>query len=222
MVGFCLVHRNRHRWTLPLISKWAVHNIKQNLTCTNICISSQYRECLLTSSTSHLCFDSYLNLSIVVVFRTDRTRSLGFILNFVVITSMSCQWLYFSRFLFLFLFHDSHLFFCHSKTFIYVKKAVVIHRGEKLSFPFVSRCSHVWLHRETNGKLSFSPRWITRAVARKRGADELNLIVNEGFICMNPSFQGFICINPSFQGFICINPLFTGIFTNKFLKWRIH
>lgn len=28
-----------------------------------------------------LCFDSYLNLSIAVVFRTDRTRSLGFILN---------------------------------------------------------------------------------------------------------------------------------------------
>ena len=38
-------------------------------------------ECLLTSSTSHLCFDSYLNLSIALVFRTDRTRSLGFILN---------------------------------------------------------------------------------------------------------------------------------------------
>ena len=28
--------------------------------------------------------------------------------------------------------------------------------------------------------------------------------INEGFICINPSFQGFICINPSFQGFIQI------------------
>ena len=33
---------------------------------------------------------------------------------------------------------------------------------------------------------------------------------NEGFICINPSFQGFICINPSFQGFIFINPSFQG------------
>ena len=29
--------------------------------------------------------------------------------------------------------------------------------------------------------------------------------INEGFICINPSFEGFICINPSFQGFIQIN-----------------
>ena len=43
-------------------------------------------------------------------------------------------------------------------------------------------------------------------VAGKGRADELNLTVNEGFICVNPSFQGFICINPSFQGFIQINP----------------
>ena len=32
--------------------------------------------------------------------------------------------------------------------------------------------------------------------------------INEGFICINPSFEGFICINPSFEGFICINPSF--------------
>ena len=84
-----------------------------------------------------------------------------FKLDIVVITSMSCQWLYFSRFLFSFLFHDSHLFFCYSKTFIYVKKAVVIYRGEKLSFPFVSRCSHTWLHRKKNGKLSFINLYLT-------------------------------------------------------------
>ena len=34
-------------------------------------------------------------------------------------------------------------------------------------------------------------------VAGKSGANELNCIVNEGFICINPSFQGFIQINPS-------------------------
>ena len=31
-------------------------------------------------------------------------------------------------------------------------------------------------------------------VAGKSGAYELNLIVNERFICINPLFQGFICI----------------------------
>ena len=31
--------------------------------------------------------------------------------------------------------------------------------------------------------------------AGKSGADELNLNVKEGFICIDPSFQGFIQIN---------------------------
>ena len=39
-----------------------------------------------------------------------------------------------------------------------------------------------------NIKLTESP------VAGTSGANELNCIVNEGFICINPSFQGFIQI----------------------------
>ena len=35
-------------------------------------------------------------------------------------------------------------------------------------------------------------------VAEKSRAVELNMILNEGFICVNPLFQEFICINPSF------------------------
>ena len=48
-----------------------------------------------------------------------------------------------------------------------------------------------------NIKLTEKVRGGLDNVAGKSGANELNCIVNEGFICINPSFQGFIQINPS-------------------------
>ena len=69
------------------------------------------------------------------------------------------------------LFHDSHLFFCYSTTFIKLATLFNINKPK------------------VRGRLD--------NVAGKSVADELNLnlIVNEGFIYINPSFQGFVQIN---------------------------
>ena len=65
------------------------------------------------------------------------------------------------------------------------------------TFSFIIQHPLFNLHSFMNIKLTESFRGGLDNVTGKSGANELNCIVNEGFICINPSFQGFIQINPS-------------------------